>query len=103
MKKPVRITFAQKMAIAAELQKHCTKDAEGFAVWEKNWDDDRVAAVCGSPINNIHVRNVRREIIGSTRRGGQKTDDMAARLEAIEDYLTSKYPGWREDLQKAAA
>lgn len=102
MKKRVRISLSQKLLIVDELKKHCTKDADGFAVWEAKWSDERVAAVCGDPINDIHVRNVRRELIGNQRRGPTNDGTTSARLEAIEDYLTSKYPGWREEMKAAA-
>lgn len=103
MTKTVRLTFPQRVAATKELEKHCTKGPDGYALYESGWDDDRVAAVLGQPYNKIHIRNIRRELLGNIRRSSEESSpEMEAvlfRLTLIEDYLTSKWPDWKDKVQ----
>lgn len=97
-KKPVFLTFSQKYAAYEELKKHCVKK-DGFAVYDLDWDDARVAAVCGNPVNDVHIRGLRREGIGNLRTGESVKANPALeqRITDIEEYLTRQNPNWRSE------
>jgi hypothetical protein len=96
-KAAVRLSLKQKLEVASLLKAHCCVNTKGFAEYEAGWNDKAVSDKFGLPVNDIHVRNLRRELIGglhkvSSRGQGSSTD---SRLTAIEDYLTSKNPTWK--------
>ncbi len=91
-----RLTFLQRTALFEELKKHCTKGEDGLVRYADGWDDARVTAVVGAPVNVTHVRNLRNETLGPVIKRAPK--DLEDRLTMIEDFLTSKWPDWQSHL-----
>lgn len=94
----VRLTFSERFSVAQVLQKYCKQTPEGLAKYDEGYDDARVAAIIGGKINELHIRGVRREIIGQLHKNSS-TSNLSERINEIEDYLTSKYPDWRDQIK----
>lgn len=95
--KSSRLDFSTKLKVLEALKLHCSKGDDGFAKYEDGWDDARLAAQFAAPVNPTHIKNLRREQIGSLREARMiTTGDMGERLTQIEDYLTRQHPEWRD-------
>lgn len=95
----VRLTFLQRTALFEELKKHCTKGEDGLVRYADGWDDARVAAVVGAPVNATHVKNLRSETLGALAKRNIP-GDLEARLTMVEDFLTSHWPDWRDKVDQ---
>lgn len=92
-----RITRMEAFRIAELLRKVCHKDAAtGLAVYDRDWDDNRVAAYFRHDIPHLHRQHIgklRSELIGLTHpqkgynkkaEGAVKEISMAAAIEIRE-------------------
>lgn len=75
------IKLAEQLKVIALLNQVCRKEGE-FAVYDDNWNDDRVAKASseqlGRPVTKNNVYGIRVETIGKLRENGrQKTNGHA--------------------------
>ena len=86
----------QKFELGTLIHAHCVTAQDGKAVYEQGWDDEMIAKTFGPPVTYIHVRELRRNLIGHMHKVGKRgVNTVAQRLNDIENYLTSKNPDWK--------
>lgn len=91
--------YAEAVAIADELRKHCRLE-DGFATYDKGMDDARVAEAVGPFTTKENVASMRTQIIGPMRavRGPSRTtlaarekaELLELRLEALEQWASRR-------------
>ena len=93
----VFLTQKQKFDVGLKLSQICIKTDNGAAVYAQGWSDEAVAQHFGAPVKAIHVRSLRRDLVGNLNKqnGARKGESYSSRLTAIEEYLTSKNPNWK--------
>ena len=95
-----RPTVKQKFEIGQIISEHCITNEQGVAVYEKGWDDERVAKESGIGVKVQTVKYMRHAIKGPLfhSKKGAKGETVAVRLDRIESYLTSKNANWKEQI-----
>ncbi len=87
-KTPVYATLKDQMAIADLLKTHLHRDG---LLWfyDPGWNDEQIAAVVNPDLNSTHVRNIRLELFGPTRKPPTPRTDISTeeRITKLEDDL----------------
>lgn len=91
-------TFPQEVLILDLLRKHCSQNADGFAVYDDGWTDQEVADEAEKsnptkalPIKKDAVARIRKQVIGKLKRAtvdddwGEMSDHLEGRIKALED------------------
>lgn len=82
-----RLTIKQRHNISMLLNQHC-KAVDGYSVYEKGWDDDRIAQQTG--VQPGSVGYMRRGVFGKRKpvvAAPRKKDVVEARLARLEDQV----------------
>lgn len=91
------LTFAQRLKIHERLKQMATSDGNGTCTYKEGFSDDVVAKEFGFSRSN--VAGVRRETLGDIRKARTvAAHGIEDRITMIEDFLTSKWPDWRDKL-----
>jgi hypothetical protein len=59
-----QMNYEQIYKLTKLIEQHCYRDAEGRAVYEAGWTDERLIEEMGNAVNLANVRTLRRTIIG---------------------------------------
>lgn len=87
-----KLTYAETFLVGDKLRLHC-KLVDKYAVYDKDWDDAKIAQELGDKITAHNVAGVRRQLIGNLRLGrGTKVneDQLERRIEALELWASDR-------------
>jgi hypothetical protein len=101
-KSPKRITYELAYKTRVALEQVCKKGDDGYAEYQKGWDDEKVAQLVSVPIAT--VRTIRQQVMGLVRKPTfhpgtrsqllvdlvNRVNDITHRLEQLEDGLGVK-------------
>lgn len=90
--------FKARLEIHEKLKGVIIPTGPDLCTYAEGWSDNRVAQELGCAPSN--VKGVRAEVFGKLRQaaGGPRSGDVEERLTQIEDFLTSKWPDWKDHL-----
>lgn len=107
-----KLVQKQVVAISKILEAHCSTGADGIAVYENGWDDERVTIeaqrinpVPDHPLNAGAVANLRKNTMGRVRKayeapvaqtGNEEAADLKRRLDLVEKVHARMVTRWGE-------